>query len=176
VVTNRKGVAMLGIVVALLAFVAPSNWAGIDPFDSGWIGHSSRTTFERPAPSLAAARSHKSLNYQQPYAHLVLRVFAQAGDTGELQFPPTILGKWCNDHDEIWVFGAEYLTHRLAGRSHEHRVRYKWNRNRMTVYVDGYPDEFLPLTPDGTRMKLLSSGLDSTMKGWLFWRCPDLHS
>jgi len=46
----------------------------------------------------------------------------------------------------------------------------------MTVYVDGYPDEFLPLTPDGTRMKLLSSGLDSTMKGWLFWRCPDLHS
>lgn len=46
----------------------------------------------------------------------------------------------------------------------------------MTVYVDGYPDEFLPLTPDGTRMKLLSSSLDSSMRGWLFWRCPDLLS
>jgi len=170
---------MLGIVVALLASIAPLNWAGIDSFASDSVGQRGRAgqlTFERPAPILVAARSHKSLNYQQPYAHPVLRAFAQTGDTGKLQFPPSILGKWCNDHDEIWVFGAKYLTHRQSGKSHAHRVRYKWHQDRMTVYVDGYPDEFLPLTPAGDRMKLLSSGLDSTMKGWLFWRCPDLHS
>jgi len=170
---------MLGIVVALLAFIAPSNWVGLDTFGSNPIGHRGRAgpfTFAQPAPALAAARPRKSLNYQQPYAYPVLRALAQTGDAGELQFPPTILGTWCNDHDEIWVFGAKYLTHRQSGKSHEHRVRYKWRRDRMTVYVDGYPDEFLPLTPDGKRMKLLSSGLDSTMKGWLFWRCPDLLS
>lgn len=170
---------MLRIIVALLVVIAPLNRSGTGSFGPSLVhgnGPVGPMKLERSAPALAAALSRKSLNYQQPYAHLVLRVFVQAGDTGELQIPPTILGKWCNDHDEIWVFGTEYLTHRLAGRSHEHRVRYKWNRDRMTVYVDGYPDEFLPLTPDGTRMKLLSSGLDSTMKGWLFWRCPDLHS
>lgn len=170
---------MSWVLTAFLVAFAPLNWAGNGSFGPDSVGHSGparQITFERPAPTFAAARSHKPLNYQQPSARLFWWPSAQTGDSGEIRIPPTILGKWCNDHDEIWIFGAKYLTHRQSGRSHEHRVRYKWNRDRMTVYVDGYPDEFLPLRPDGTRMKLLSSGLDGTMKGWLFWRCPDLHS
>ena len=85
------------------------------------------------------------------------------------------LGRWCNDHDEVWIFGPDFLTHRQPGNIHRHRVRYKPHFHRMTVYVDGYPDVFRP-SLDGSRMWLESSGLDPSMRGWQFWRCPDLHS
>ena len=87
-----------------------------------------------------------------------------------------ILGKWCNDHNEVWIFGQKHLTHRQPDNTHVHRVRYRRDADRITVYVDGYPDEFLPLNASGTRMKLMTSGLDSSMNGWMFWRCPELLS
>lgn len=86
-----------------------------------------------------------------------------------------ILGKWCSDHQEIWIFGRDYLTHRRPGKSHRHRVRYMVGSDHMTVHVDGYPDVFR-WSPDGKRMKLHSSGLDASLRGRLFWRCPDLLS
>lgn len=104
------------------------------------------------------------------------RAMAQGEIAEKMHSTPTILGRWCNDHKEIWIFRRKTLTHRQPDNTHIHRVRYKRRSDRITVYVDGYPEEFLPLPPNGTRMKLRSSGLDSDMNGWLFWRCPNLLS
>ena len=168
---------MLSTVIALLVTIVPLSLAGYGLVGADSAGYSGDLEPLAAEPSdLAQAGPRISLNRQHRSSRLIPRATIQNADAQDLEFPPTILGKWCNDHSEIWIFGAEHLTHRQSGKSHEHRVRYKWSRDRMMVYVDGYPDEFLPLTPDGTRMKLLSSGLDSSMKGWLFWRCPDLLS
>jgi len=170
---------MLCAYAALFVAISALSCAGSAPIDihaSGSDRAVGRISLDRIGAVRADARPRTILSTRPAYPVLIQSAAAKQEPAKELQLPPSILGKWCNDHKEIWIFGTNFLTHRQLDNTHEHRVRYKWKSDRMTVYVDGYPDEFLPLTNDGTRMKLLSSGLDSEMNGWLFWRCPDIYS
>lgn len=109
------------------------------------------------------------------FSNRLHRLVGRSQPRGEAHLAPSILGKWCNDHQEVWIFGPKFLTHRRPGNTHRHRVKYNAHSDRITVYVDDYPDVFRQ-SPNGLRMRLESSGLDASMQGWKFWRCPDLYS
>jgi len=99
------------------------------------------------------------------FSNRLHRLVGRSQPRGETHLAPPILGKWCNDHQEVWIFGPKFLTHRQPGNTHRHRVRYNAQLDRVSVYVDDYPEVFRQ-SPNGLRMKLESSGLDASMQGW----------